>query len=286
MMSDPKDGADKMSDAPQLVYCPKDHEYTVRCGKESCEKTTSVKRLLEACPLFVKEELHHHLGELIANEKSTKVVHLANEHRPHQIGGRLAQGSMRDMANASDHNPTHDGEHSSTNEMREECSDRPLAQADQSDHDVLVTLVWIDGEQEDQPRLLCESDMWANIERIAGDTKFEEIDGLLAALDSLIADTEANPLRPGESEGDRNTRLFMTWASDLLSGGQCKDYPLKFYTDALVLDRFFNHMNDNCQSFTQAQCDHFKETILPLYEQKAIQYGLPSRLKLQRHTHE
>ena len=225
MMSDPKDGADKMSDAPQLVYCPKDHEYAVRCGKESCENTTSMKRLLETCPLDVKEELHHHLGELIANEKSTKVVHRTNkvqllaacsntstntlmkvvEHRPYEIGDRLAQGSI-----------------------------------------------------------------------IAGDTKFEKIDGLLAAVDSLITDTEANPSRPRESEGDRNTRLFISRASDLLSGGQCKDYPLKFYTDALVLDRFFNHMNDNCQSFTQAQCDHFKETILPLYEQKAIQYGLPS----------
>ena len=77
MMSDPDNCSEKMSDAPRLVYCPKDHEYTVRCGKESCENTTSMKRLLETCPIDVKEELHHHLGELIANEKSTRVAYPA-----------------------------------------------------------------------------------------------------------------------------------------------------------------------------------------------------------------
>ena len=142
MMSDPNHSSDKSSDAPRLVYCPKDKEYTVKCGKESCKKTTSMKLLLESCPLDVKEELHNHLGEVIASEKSTRVAYRANkvqllaacsnvttntlmkvvEHRAYEMGDRSAQGVMRDIANAPIHNPTYDGEETPSDDVSEESN--------------------------------------------------------------------------------------------------------------------------------------------------------------------
>ena len=104
-----------------------------------------MKRLLETCPLDVKEELHHHLGELIANEKSTRVAYRANkvqllaacsnvstntlmkvvQHRAYEMGDRSAQGVMRDIANAPIHDPTYDGEESPSDDVSEESNDRP-----------------------------------------------------------------------------------------------------------------------------------------------------------------
>ena len=271
-----------MSGPFEIGYSLENHEVMVRCGKGGCGSATSMKELLASCPSDLRKELYDYLGLLIVREQSTRIAYRDNrvelvaacsnistselmkvvEHRAHVMEDRAAQKVMRDLGNADDTNST-----------------------DESEDSVFTGLVWVDDGREDQPRLFCEGEMWRKIEELANSQDMKEIDEKIAVVDALMTDTEANPLGTGESLGDRNTRVFIAWASDLLCKGGSNDYPLKLYSDALAIDRFFYHMNESCGSLTDEQYDDFKESVITLFDKKAIDCGLSSRLNIRRYTH-
>ena len=271
-----------MSDSLGTVLWSERHQHLVKSGKEGCHCASSMKELLSCCPLEVKKELHEYLGMFLVREKSTgigyrdtKVELLAAcsnvstadlmkvlEHRASMMKDKLAQKVIRAVAD--------DEEDESTD----------------SESGVMTNLVWVDNERGDQVRLFSEGEMWNKIEELATFDQMEEIDLKVRGVDTLLTDIESDSSSDDETLGDRNMRIFIRWASDLLCSGSSNEYPLKLYSDALVLDRFFCHMNESCGSLTIRQYDDFKETIIPLYTKKAIEYALPSRLDVRRYTYE
>ena len=113
--------------------------------------------------------------------------------------------------------------------------------------------------------------------------------GFMLNLDtmiSIIADTKNHPAYYGESASDRCVRVFCTWATEIVRGKWKNAYPMKFHTDALLIDRFIYEYY--CiyreQRMTDAQVRRLNDTVINEYKKKEVLYGWVSELSVRRYV--
>ena len=87
-----------------------------------------------------------------------------------------------------------------------------------------------------------------------------------------------------DETGESQTRRFVRWASTIIGVGEKSEYPFKLYSDALILDRFIDHMNSNYGSLTLDQYASVKTSIFTQYQTKSNEYGTPRQLQMLRFT--
>ena len=97
------------------------------------------------------------------------------------------------------------------------------------------------------------------------DIHFLEIDKMRSMLDDL----QTHPIYDGETQGDRDVRLFCVWGSDKIKKGKVSDWPMKFHTDALLIDAFLTECYHRHQDgMTSAQVRKLNDTIIYEYKKK------------------
>ena len=74
-----------------------------------------------------------------------------------------------------------------------------------------------------------------------------------------------------ESSGDRKTRLFCNWASDIIEGGDEDDFPLKFMTMRFGL-RIYVRDDEDWGQISQEQFKRLKETVMVKYMNNEREY--------------
>ena len=272
-----------MSDGLEIGFCFQRDEMFVRCGRQGCDRACAIKELLSRCSLEVKKQLHDYLGLYIVRDLSSRVGYRETKV---ELVAACANISTLELMKVLEYRASVMNDSTAKKIVKGLVNDDD-EETEDSENSVITNLVWVDSVAGDvDPRVFSEGDMWAKIEELATPDEMKEIDSKIWAVDNLMADSESELLRHDESPGDRSTRMFIRWASDLLNSGSSTDYPLKLYSDALALDKFFYHMNESFGSLTIQQYDAFKESVLPLYAKRAIEYELPYRLDVRRYTHE
>ena len=152
---------------------------------------------------------------------------------------------------------------------------------DVSEESIVVTtkLVWIDenAATSNAYKDFSVADTFILLENLAEEKqmpyKMAEIEQQLKHVDEIM-----NQTADGDTEGEARTRHFIRWASQIIGSANENDYAFKVHSDALIIHRFIDHMNDNYQSLTLAQYELIKTSILAKFNE----YGTTRKLQMSR----
>ena len=115
------------------------------------------------------------------------------------------------------------------------------------------------------------------------DMHFLEVD----KMRSLLDDRQTNPIYDGETGGDRDVRLFCVWGSDKIKKGKVNEWPMKFHTDALLIDAFLTEYYHRHQDgMTSAQVRKLNDTVIYECKKKETQLNWLTELLIRRCTTE
>ena len=92
-------------------------------------------------------------------------------------------------------------------------------------------------------------------------------------LDDIRLDEPRCPfLHENESDGDRKTRLTVDHLRKIFQEGEESEYPLKFYSDAILLDDYLADMIVENNGLTSEQHAKVVDELLVVYREQEVKY--------------
>ena len=277
-----------MSSHDHVVLEDDNGETFVQCKSDKCDCKTSMQELLSQCSRQVKLDLlksaladgssgmasSRNTIELIASSNNIHTDDLFQVimFRANEMDDKGAKEIMKDLIPGQYAPPQLPMALYSSEETD-----------DVSEDSAVTKLVWVDehAPATEAQNNFSVADTWILLEDIANKNllhhKIEELNEQMIYLDNMMKESS-------DETGESQTRRFVRWASTIIGVGEKSEYPFKLYSDALLLDRFIDHMNTNYGSLTLDQYASVKTRIFTQYQTKSNEYGAPRQLQMLRFT--